>query len=376
MKRQINFSTNLKHYRTHGGMTQRQLAEKIGYTEKSVSKWESGSGLPTVDILLQLCELFGVSLDDMVYEKISTGFILGIDGGGTKTAFLLTDENGAVINKLYKGPCNPNDIGMERAKALLKGGIAEICDGIPYSKITMFAGLSGGGLTGDNAQVLNSFFGKFGFYAYGNGSDIENLLALVQSKKCILVIMGTGFIVYAVDGEKRKRISGWGQFFDEGGSGYTIGRDAVTAALCSIDGSGEKTVLESMLEARIGEPVDKHVAAFYRGGKKYIAEFADIVFTAANDGDKTAFKILQKNMEFAAEKIRTAAAVLGTEGDPSPVPVLFSGGIANKSDILFPLLKGCLNGVSCTLSKIEGEPVEGALKMARRILCEKKERKC
>ena len=188
--------------------------------------------------------------------------------------------------------------------------------------------------------------------------------------------MGTGFIVYAVDGEKRKRISGWGQFFDEGGSGYTIGRDAVTAALCSIDGSGEKTVLEGMFEARLGEPADKHVAAFYKGGKKYIAEFANIVFTASNDGDKAASEILQKNMEFAAGKIRTAAAALTKSGDTSPVPVLFSGGITNKSDILFPLLKGYLNGVSCTLSKIDSEPVEGALEMARRILCEKKERKC
>lgn len=357
-------------------MTQRQLAEKIGYTEKSVSKWESEGKFPTVDVLLQLCGMFGVSLDDMMYEKIPSDFLLGIDGGGTKTAFLLTDESGTVINKIYKGSCNPNDIGMERAKALLKCGIAEICGGIPYSRVTMFAGLSGGGLTGDNAQVLNSFFGKFGFYAYGNGSDIENLLALVQSEKCILVIMGTGFIVYAVDGEKRKRISGWGQFFNEGGSGYTIGRDAVTAALCSIDGSGEKTVLEGMLEARLGEPADKHVAAFYKGGKKYIAEFADIVFTAAKDGDKAASEILQKNMEFAAGKIRTAAAALTKSGDPSPVPVLFSGGITNKSDILFPLIEDRLDGVSCTLSKIEGEPVEGALEMARRILCEKKERKC
>ena len=47
-------------------MTQAELAEKINYSDKSVSKWESGNGVPDVYTLVQLAALFGVTLNDLV----------------------------------------------------------------------------------------------------------------------------------------------------------------------------------------------------------------------------------------------------------------------------------------------------------------------
>ncbi|MBR6702952.1 MAG: helix-turn-helix transcriptional regulator [Clostridia bacterium] len=57
---------NLSYYRKSANLTQAELAEKINYSDKSVSKWESGNGAPDIYILLQLAELFGVSLNDLV----------------------------------------------------------------------------------------------------------------------------------------------------------------------------------------------------------------------------------------------------------------------------------------------------------------------
>ncbi len=54
---------NLIYYRKAAGMTQAELAEKINYSDKSVSKWESGNGVPDVYTLVQLAELFGVTLN-------------------------------------------------------------------------------------------------------------------------------------------------------------------------------------------------------------------------------------------------------------------------------------------------------------------------
>lgn len=367
MNRPIKFSENLKHYRTKHGLTQKQLAEHIGYTEKSVSKWETGNALPTMDMFLKIAELFKIPLDELMFEKTSCHYFLGIDGGGTKTVFKLIDENGTVINKVYKGSSNPNDIGMENTTAVLKEGINEVCNGIPCSKVTMFAGLSGGGLTGENAVILNRFFKKFGFSAFDNGSDVENIVALSDYEKCVLVIMGTGFIVYVLNGEERKRISGWGQFFDEGGSGYTLGRDAITAVLCEADGSGEQTKLTSLLEQRLGETAQMHLAKFYKGGKKYIAEFADIVFLAAESGDKVAIEILEKNMSFVAEKITAALRCLTNDTEFKSIPVLVSGGIIHKSDILFPLIDKHISEKNHRLIRLEKESVDGAVKRAKRI---------
>ncbi len=57
---------NLMRYRKAAGLTQAELAEKINYSDKSISKWESGNGVPDVYTLLQLSELYGVSLDSLV----------------------------------------------------------------------------------------------------------------------------------------------------------------------------------------------------------------------------------------------------------------------------------------------------------------------
>ena len=60
---------NLAYYRKEAGLTQAELAEKINYSDKSVSKWEQGNGVPDVYVLLQLAHLYGVTLNDLVGEE-------------------------------------------------------------------------------------------------------------------------------------------------------------------------------------------------------------------------------------------------------------------------------------------------------------------
>ena len=74
---------NLSYYRKRAGFTQAELAEKINYSDKSVSKWESGNGIPDVYTLTTLAELYGVTLDAFVatetpvqYQRKQTGLHL------------------------------------------------------------------------------------------------------------------------------------------------------------------------------------------------------------------------------------------------------------------------------------------------------------
>ncbi len=64
----ITIGKNITRLRKLSGMTQLELAEKLNYSDKSVSKWEQGNGIPDVRILVQLSELFNVSVDDLVRE--------------------------------------------------------------------------------------------------------------------------------------------------------------------------------------------------------------------------------------------------------------------------------------------------------------------
>ena len=57
--------------RVAANISQEQLAEKINVSRQSVSKWEMGQALPQIDKVLQLCELFGISTDELLHDKIS-----------------------------------------------------------------------------------------------------------------------------------------------------------------------------------------------------------------------------------------------------------------------------------------------------------------
>lgn len=56
-------------YRRECNLTQAELAEKIHYSDKSVSKWERADGVPDIFVLVMLAELFGVTVNDLLTEK-------------------------------------------------------------------------------------------------------------------------------------------------------------------------------------------------------------------------------------------------------------------------------------------------------------------
>lgn len=63
-------SQNLIKFRTSAGMTQAELAEKLCYSDKSISKWERGEGLPDLNILIKLSKIYHVSLDELVGQEV------------------------------------------------------------------------------------------------------------------------------------------------------------------------------------------------------------------------------------------------------------------------------------------------------------------
>ena len=268
------------------------------------------------------------------------------------------------------GPCNPNDIGMDNAFKLLESGINEIRGDVPCNKIVMFAGIAGGGLSGNNRNILHTFFEKFSFYAFDNMSDVDNIFALCGCDSCVLVIMGTGSITYAKQGQKNHRISGWGQFFDEGGSAYTIGRDAISAALCDIDKSGQQTLITNLIEKRVGESADTHLTEFYKGGKHYIASFCDIVFKATSEGDDVALSIIEKNVKFIANTINTAVRDFDKN---QRVPIYLSGGLCAQKDMILPIIKKHVNFENAEFNILTNEQVEGAVINAKNLLKKRSE---
>ena len=67
-KLKSQLGANIVAYRKHSGLTQAKLAERLNYSDKAVSKWERGESVPDVLTLVQLAELFGTTVDELIRD--------------------------------------------------------------------------------------------------------------------------------------------------------------------------------------------------------------------------------------------------------------------------------------------------------------------
>ena len=64
----MTLAEKILHLRTQLGLSQLELAEKLGVSRQSVSKWETGQSVPDLEKLIKLADLFGISVDELVRE--------------------------------------------------------------------------------------------------------------------------------------------------------------------------------------------------------------------------------------------------------------------------------------------------------------------
>ena len=68
MELKDNLAKNIVIFRKHLGLTQAELAEKLTYSDKAVSKWERGESIPDLYVVKELADLFGTSVDTLIAE--------------------------------------------------------------------------------------------------------------------------------------------------------------------------------------------------------------------------------------------------------------------------------------------------------------------
>lgn len=361
------FATNFRYIRLSRGFTQKQLADRINFSCQSVSKWEKGIGVPDAVTLAKIASVLSVSIDAFFVDD--SVYFLGIDGGGTKTAYTLVDENDNVVNEVKGDNCNPVDIGIELATNRLEEGILSVCKDIPFSKIYVFAGIAGGTASKFHPALMD-FFGKFGFCAYEVNSDNCNIVSAgLGARNGVSLILGTGICAYRQKDGEQKRYSGWGYFFDNGGSSFNIGREGIAAHFEALDGIGEPTEISRII-LEDHEDSNEFIGELYDGGKRGISRFSRVVYAAAERGDKIALSILKRNVKCIAKIIETAAADLTED----VIPVVIAGGLTCEPMTL-ELLKEEMKPLDkYDLKVLEVPPVRGAVLLAKELSILNKEK--
>lgn len=291
----------------------------------------------------------------------SIKYLLGIDGGGTKTCFLLTDQNGKEIRKLVLGPSNPVSTDIGNTFSVLKAGIEKICEGYDASEISAFAGVAGAKI-GNNQKIINDYLTEYCFASYGCGSDIDLAIEVaLKGKNGTAVIMGTGIVAFARLGKNLYRTGGRGYMIDKGGSGFHFGSDALNSAFEFIDGRGGSLTILNLVEKKLGNSLEASVGEIYNGGASFVASFAPVVFEAFRLGDAAASEIIDRNAYEAAKIIN--AAKKNTDGN-----VVVCGGLCKQKDILYPFMMKYTEGETSLV--FSDEPmINGAVSLAKR-LCE------
>lgn len=303
MKNLKTLSTNIKKYRFSLGITQEELAQKLFVTPQAVSKWETGTALPDVENLIKLADIFSVSADKILGRESSADdavALIAVDGGGTKTEFILFNPDGRVLKRLVLGSTNPNIVGIENSCRVLAQGIDSLLLKNPSAE-HIFLGIAGA-KSGSNGKQLSSFIKKtYPFLRSGLDSDILNIIwSSGDDSDCIAAICGTGSVVYAWNDGKLVRAGGWGYLFDGAGSGFDIGREAICACLAKDDGIGEPSAVTEAVEEKLGGKAFDKIDVLYSKGKDYIASFAPLVFDAWEKGDAAAEKIIRKSADRVA----------------------------------------------------------------------------
>lgn len=73
----MDIGEQIKEHRKHGGWTQKELAERLNVSDKTISSWETGRTYPELTLLVELSELFNVSLDSLLRGDVK--FVKKID---------------------------------------------------------------------------------------------------------------------------------------------------------------------------------------------------------------------------------------------------------------------------------------------------------
>lgn len=256
---------------------------------------------------------------------MSKNYIIGVDAGGTKTEIVLCDCDGNVIRRALRGTGNPNDIGITACAALIADGIGELCG--EDNPAAVFAGVSGAGV-GSNGEGIKTLLKKsFPKSKIEVGTDASNLLASGRGTDDLsALICGTGTALFVSCGGKEYRIGGWGCLFDDGGSAYDLGREAIRLLLGAEENLWSYGKLCELLSSALGGSAHDGLAEVYAKGKAYIASFAPLVFEAAAQGDAQAESIVEKSAEAVCRRLDYARKLYRAGGE-----LVCGGGLFNSS---------------------------------------------
>jgi N-acetylglucosamine kinase-like BadF-type ATPase len=304
-------------------------------------------------------------------------FVLGLDGGGTKTDCVLLDSAGAVLARSQTGPSNPLRVGfgaaigavreaarqaIQQARVSADGGPAAIC-----------VGLGGVGPPESAEKIRTLLAAEFPQSHIRLCTDLDLALAAAGGGPVIVLLAGTGSFAIARNAAGQTgRAGGYGSQIGDEGSAYDIGRRAVITAMHENDRAGVDSPLGQRLLRELGCADWSDVKSRAQAASDEVfPRLFSVVAALAEIGDAAAQGILRAAAVDLAMLTENVAARLGLHGQ---FFLAKTGGMMGRSKFLEAQLHERLRRAfpEAEIGQLKMTPAEAAGQIALQLIVQNK----
>ncbi|MDF2987245.1 MAG: ATPase [Eubacterium sp.] len=284
------------------------------------------------------------------------GFVIGLDGGGTKTEVVVCDLQGNVISEFRSGAININGENVTNVESNLRYIFEKIFSETGKSSECAYTCVGAAGIS--NALAKETLIAAIVSSGYSgrliiSGDHQTALYGALGKGVGIILIAGTGSICYGRNKHgSEHRTGGFGYLIDDEGSGYAIGRDMLSAIVRAYDGREKCTDLKDMVFSQLKiNSVEELVSYIYskETNKRDIAKLAPNLTHACKNGDSVARAIsdkcsdeLFKLVKPVVEKLELYNGEIALSGSILTKDQYIRNTMVEKVSLEFPCLK-CVN---------------------------------
>lgn len=304
-------------------------------------------------------------------EKNSKEYVIGVDGGGSKTTAVLADLKGKILAFAKTGSSHPRNLGIKKAmdnvafvitKVLKKNkniissflGLPATEEEFKYKKDVIKKELL------KHKKISQIFKGKVII-----GSDqLVGFRSGIDEKDGIMVGAGSGSVVHGWRGQKEVKVCGWG-YLSEMGSAFFVGQKSIQAIFKDLDGRGKKTLMTKFTfkKLKVKNKEELITLIYSKEPMAIVPYFSIICDLAIKKGDMVAKKILAEAAKESALSAKTAIQKLNFQKQEFPLVLI--GSMFNTKFLLEELKKEIKKYAPKTkFIRPEVEPVVGAVKLA------------
>lgn len=301
-------------------------------------------------------------------------YIIGVDGGGTKTAFALATTDGAVLRTLELDSTSYREHGIEKVIQRLEEGVVTLLQEVGAARTELVQLAIGAPGFGENArqdavleQNVTAHFAPIPVHLCNDA--VVAYYGALEGRPGINLVAGTGAIAYGENAVgANARSGGWSEHFSDEGSCYWLGKMAMGLFCKEADGRKPKAALYEIFRREFALEDDMSFIAVmeqqYLPYRKKVASLQRFLLEAARQGDDAAAELYT---QACAELAQMAVGIRRQVEFDGICPVSLTGGITHAGALVWEPLSRMLEQHGMKLVPGAGSPVEGAAILAARV---------